>query len=293
MNKDFTFPFYYKEWLVSTQGMPADVRGWYINLLCHQADKGALPNNIEDLADMAGVKISEYQRFVDGYNQWLHQKFNQTTNGGLENAKMKSVLNNRKEYLDNQSKKSKVAVFIRGKRKNHSFSSDIWKTVSSKLMDLDISYLTKKETYKKYEVWFNQWLNQRLNPSIESESDIIYSNNNIEKGGVGEKTTIGVEEVVDLNLVKNEIKNSITWKEGIVRTIKNQFDNKFSLSKLDELLEKFDELIWNDGETEKSLKEYKKHFNRWLTGCFERNESKTNRKEKLKSPTTKKLEEYD
>ncbi|WP_036384018.1 DUF1376 domain-containing protein [Muricauda sp. MAR_2010_75] len=289
MNKDFTFPFYYKEWLVSTQGMPADVRGWYINLLCHQADKQVLPNNIEDLADLAGVKISEYQRFVDGYNQWLHHKFNPTDNGGLENAKMKSVLNSRKEYLDNQAKKSKVAVFIRVKRKEHSFDPDVWKLLSSKLMDIDTSYLSKKEIYKKYESWFNQWLNQRLNPSIENDNDNIYITNK-EKGGVGEKTTIGFEEVVDLDLVKNEIKNSITWKEGIVRTVKNEYNKQFSLTKLDELLERFDELIWNDGETEKSLKGYKKHFNRWLIAEYQKNANGKSVKASEKTKTNKKLQ---
>ncbi|WP_181899554.1 DUF1376 domain-containing protein [Flagellimonas nanhaiensis] len=288
MIKDFKFPFFYKEWLVSTQGMPADVRGWYINLLCHQADKGDLPNDMEELAELAGVKISEYQRFIDGFNQWLNQRFIETDNQRLVNLKMKSVLEERSDYINGQSQRSYLAVFIRGKRKIHEFTDDEWKHVSSELSNIDTAYKTKKETYKKYDEWFNQWLNRTVQPfNIDSDSDSedIY---NI-KGGMGEKITNGPDDIVDLGLVKEEIKNAVSWKEGIVRTAKSKYNKSFSLTELEKLIQEFDELIWNDGETEKSLKDYKKHFNRWLELRLQRNHISD---KKIESKTIKRLEKY-
>tara|TARA_Y100001951_G_C11295119_1_gene275014 strand:- start:1539 stop:2402 length:864 start_codon:yes stop_codon:yes gene_type:complete len=285
MQKDFTFPFYYKEWLVSTQGMPADIRGWYVNLLCHQADKGSLPNEMEDLAELAGVKISEYQRFVDGFNQWLNPKFNQNDNGGLENAKMKAVLAVRQEYLQNQSRKATVAVFVRRKRKEHNFENDVWKTVSAELMKVEVSYLTKKETYKKYEVWWNQWFNQRLNPSIEDENDNnnIYIDNN--KGGVGEKQPMN--EPWHLDVLKKEVKNSMTWKEQVVRSV-SQNHQGFDMASLDTYLDEFDVYLKNTGDEVKTLKDYKKHFFNWL----DKNLTPRNRRKKnnTESSTLKKLQ---
>lgn len=285
MQKDFTFPFYYKEWLVSTQGMPADIRGWYVNLLCHQADKGSLPNEMEDLAELAGVKISEYQRFVDGFNQWLNPKFNQNNNGGLENAKMKAVLDGRQEYLQNQSRKSTVAVFVRRKRKEYNFENDVWKTVSAELMKVEVAYLSKKETYKKYEVWWNQWFNHRLNPSIEDEND----NNNIYidsiKGGVGEKQPM--DEPWHLDVLKKEVENSTTWKEQVVRSV-SQNHQDFTMASVDTYLEEFDVYLKNTGDEVKTLKDYKKHFFHWL----DKNLTPGNRRKKnnTESSTLKKLQ---
>lgn len=187
MAKDFYFKFYFKEWLVSTQGMPADVRGWYFNLLCHQADKHRLPSDLESLAEMAGVKISEFEKFKDCFKRTLKPKFKQNDDGTLYNQKMAEVIADRKENSSVQSKRATIGVFIKKQRKKHNFSEDQWNEFSAELMKTDIDGLSKEKKYSALSVRFNRMVEVVIN-----NSNYNYNNNSIEKGGVGEKTAYEV-----------------------------------------------------------------------------------------------------
>ena len=264
---DYWFPFEYKEWLVSTSDMPADVRGWYINLLCHQADKGDLPTDMEDLATLAGVKISEYERFKQQYNQWLHQKFNQMVNGRLQNKKLGVILERRNSTKEKKTNSAMIAVFIKKKRKEVTLEETQWKQASTGLMALDIDYLNKNEIYQKYSEWFTVWLNQMVNHT-NNNSNSNYNSNDKGKGGVGEKPTD--PELLALEVVRDEVANAYEWQFGLCR------DYQLSAAELNGYLEKFYKEIWNDGEREKTVKDYKKHFHRWLKG-------KLNKKRKSES----------
>ncbi len=69
--KDPAVLFYIDSWLVSTKEMQADARGWYLNLILHQYDKGSLPIDIEELANLADVRFSEYEKFKKTFQQVL------------------------------------------------------------------------------------------------------------------------------------------------------------------------------------------------------------------------------
>src|SRR6185295_171622 len=106
MAKDPAFLFYYKDVLVSCADWDADVLGWYTRLLCHQADKqDGLSPDLESLASMAGVKFSQYERFVSCWKHTLEAKFETNDEGLLINKVQDELLLKRRKYKDNQAKR--------------------------------------------------------------------------------------------------------------------------------------------------------------------------------------------
>ncbi len=77
MTNDPAFLFYYSDWLVSTQFMSRVVKGCYIDILAHQADKWEL--SLEDIKAICGTafKMSwkELQKkFVEDKGMYYNQK---------------------------------------------------------------------------------------------------------------------------------------------------------------------------------------------------------------------------
>lgn len=118
MAKDPAILFYKDAWLVATKGMRADCRGWYINLLLYQFDKGDLPNDIEELASLADVRASEYDLFKQVFEQVLKQKFKVLENGRLSNDFAMEVLKKREMFKEKRSLSGKIGYFIRFARNN-------------------------------------------------------------------------------------------------------------------------------------------------------------------------------
>jgi tRNA splicing endonuclease len=81
---------------------------------------------------------------------------------------------------------------------------------------------------------------------------------------IKEKEIKEKEIFISLNDLEDLIKNEFSWKETMVRNFKELVPN-FNMGLLEEYLEQFFKTLENDGETEKTIKDLKKHFNRWLT----------------------------
>ena len=111
--KDPAALLYIDTWLTSTAGMDADVRGWYLNLVLHQYDKKDLPNDIEELAVLAGVKFSEYKRFEHVFEHVFKQKFKINENGRLENEIAKEIIRKRESFVDKRSGAGKMSYFLK------------------------------------------------------------------------------------------------------------------------------------------------------------------------------------
>lgn len=145
-NRDPAVLFYIDTWLTATAEMDSDVRGWYLNLILHHFDKKDLPNDIEKLALLAGVKFSEFERFKQMFEQVLMQKFTKNDSDRLENSYAKQILQSRKQFKDKRSKSGNIGVVIKvalelGFNKNeinklktelHSFDSDKIDTYKNK-----------------------------------------------------------------------------------------------------------------------------------------------------------------
>jgi hypothetical protein len=113
MSKDPACLFFIDTWLTSTAEMDSDVRGWYLNLILHQYDKKDLPNDIEKLAILAGVKFSEFEKFKQVFEQVFKQKFELNENGRLENPVAKEILRKRELFKNKRSTAGKLSYFLK------------------------------------------------------------------------------------------------------------------------------------------------------------------------------------
>lgn len=113
MAKDPAALIYIDTWLSSTAEMDADCRGWYLNLVLHQFDKGSLPNDIEKLAQLASVRFSEFERFKQVFEQVLKQKFGLCEDGRLRNAKAYTIIQGRQKFTEKRSKSGSVGVIVK------------------------------------------------------------------------------------------------------------------------------------------------------------------------------------
>lgn len=124
--KDPAVLFFIDTWLSATAEMDSDTKGWYLDLILHQYDKKDLPNDIENLAKLAGVKFSEYERFKQVFEQikqLIHDYPPETflkrycTNTGESHWNWKGGITpkNLKIRLSSKYIKWRIKVFIRDK----------------------------------------------------------------------------------------------------------------------------------------------------------------------------------
>lgn len=111
--KDPAVLFYIDKWFLATKEMKSDCRGWYLNLILHQYDKKSLPSDIEELANLADVRISEYEKFKQVFEQVLQHKFKLNSNGRLENDFVNEILIGREMFLDKRSEAGKKSYFYK------------------------------------------------------------------------------------------------------------------------------------------------------------------------------------
>lgn len=183
--KDPAALFYIDNWLTSTAEMDADTRGWYLNLILHQYDKGDLPNDIERLAVLANVRISEYERFKQVFEQVLKQKFQQKSNNRLSNPKAEHILVQRKKFKDKRSNSGKVGYVCKLARElsvseeGIDYLKDYYSTASEE----------ERESLKNKQV-LKQVLKLYINGDGDGDSNISiydFSKQQIEKQEKGEE----------------------------------------------------------------------------------------------------------
>lgn len=110
MSKDPAFLFYYKDFDNDTASWEAESIGWYIRLLCYQAGNGELPSDLEEIAQIARVKFSEFQLFSERWACRLASKFAINDNGKLYNKKLSTIQENRKIDAVKSRKKSILSI---------------------------------------------------------------------------------------------------------------------------------------------------------------------------------------
>lgn len=197
MAQDPAFLFYYKDILVSCTDWDADEVGWYVRLLCHQADKpeGLVAGNIEDLAALAGVKYSKYQQFITSWEKRLKFKFETNEKGLLVNPKQAKTLEDRLQFKENQAEKGLFGYYIKLAKKEFLALNIPWETLEApfrKFLHDNISTNNEKEVNQAI---FKQTLEKiKQNPESwtisiigNGNGDVIGNgngNNNLGKGGM-------------------------------------------------------------------------------------------------------------
>jgi uncharacterized protein YdaU (DUF1376 family) len=107
---------------------------------------------------------------------------------------------------------------------------------------------------------------QKENKSEQNtDIDIDYDNENEnkEKGGLGEKTNFDPDLLLEIPDLKSQLENEATWSETVIRNT-SEFFPGFNKADFWNYLEQFIKQIQNDGEENKTVKDAKKHFSRWL-----------------------------
>lgn len=163
MAKDPAFLLYYKDILVSCAGWDADELGWYLRLLCHQADKpDGLPPDVEELATLANVKFSQYDRFKQAWKGRLKQKFEANEQGLLINSVQQFNLKKRQEYKSTQAKRGLVGYYIKKARREQSMDSEKIRELSEILFSTLQTENSKEQNEQAYSEALSQCLSKPL-----------------------------------------------------------------------------------------------------------------------------------
>jgi len=117
MAKDPAVLFFIDKWLLATAEMKADCKSWYHSLILHQFDKKSLPNDIEELANLASVRASEFDRFKQVFEDVLKDKFKANDQGRLVNDFANEIIKNREQFKDKRSNAGKMSYFAKFMRK--------------------------------------------------------------------------------------------------------------------------------------------------------------------------------
>lgn len=146
MAQDPAFLMYYKDIVTSCASWDADELGWYVRLLCHQADKpNGLENDLESLAILASVKFSQFERFKLCWERRLKAKFEANPSGLIVNRRQEEVINKRKEYSESQSIKGIIGSLIKKVKSVTSLTTEQTAYIASELESEDLLNKSKKE----------------------------------------------------------------------------------------------------------------------------------------------------
>jgi uncharacterized protein YdaU (DUF1376 family) len=213
MSKDPACLFYIGDWLTSTAEMDADCRGWYLNLLLHNYDKGTLPCDLEKLAVLCNVKFSEYKRFEHVFEQVLKQKFEILEDGRLTNQRTQSILRARELFKDKRSNARKMSYLMRffyKKYKKEALDTDLVDFIRA---NLDLNIDTKNEhmieqVFKQmFELYKNE--NEIENKDIDKidfEKFLVFWNDSFKNSIVPKLNSISDERKKALNKLLKKYK---------------------------------------------------------------------------------------
>jgi hypothetical protein len=240
--KDPACLFYIDTWLSATAEMDSDVRGWYLNLILHQYDKKDLPNDLEKLAVLAGVKFSEFERFKQMFEQVLKHKFELNESNRLENNYAKSILTNREQFKDKRQKSGNIGVVIKLAKTLDGFNSHYIERLKNDLFLLEVCDIEKHKDKQVLEQVLKLYINENKNIN----KDIVINNDN-------------VKEMANFNFC-NELLNSQSWLESLA--MNNQ--KKFNLTQVKEKLNKFTTELNLKFDFKQNKTEFSSHFVSWL-----------------------------
>lgn len=202
--KDPAILFFISNWLTSTAEMDSDVRGWYLNLILHQADKNGLPNDLDTLAILAGVKPKEYQNFLAKWEHVLKHKFKQNESGRLENSVAKEILRAREDFKEQRSKSGTVGYCMKIAYGIKEFKNDFLEWLKEHLYSLPIEEINlSKDKHvlehmlkQKHKLYINTIKNINTNKDSNNKEDLeIFEKlfENFRKEYPGNKNGLSIE----------------------------------------------------------------------------------------------------
>lgn len=187
--KDPAALLYIDKWITATTEMKADARAYYMDLILFQFDKGSIPNDIEELANICRVRFSEFKVFEQVFEQVLKQKFVQNDNGRLINEFSQEIIQKRKKFIDKRSNSGKLSYIIRYARKH------------LKATPAQIDFIKKQDNLLEIDTKNEQVLKQVLEQILE-----LY---------------INIDEDVNIDSIKDKEE----YNSGNLEMLKDKFEN--------------------------------------------------------------------
>lgn len=237
--KDPAVLFYISDWLTSTSEMDSDCKGWYLNLILHNYDKGSLPNDIEKLAVLAGVKFSEFKRFEQVFEHVLRQKFKPIDEQRLSNLKAQTILKDRECFKDKRSEAGKKSYLMKFFAKNYNKQYKDKKIYNFVNLNIDTNIDTKNQTeiehmFKHlFELYISE--NESVNKDEEIKEVIIptlkeFGEFALEKKPMVDKLSVKLKyEAWVQNGWKDGNNNKIVnWKSKLLNTLDHLKETKIT-----------------------------------------------------------------
>jgi len=168
--KDPAALIYIDKWIAATQGFPSDAKGWYLDLILFQFDKGSLPNNIDELASICRIRPSEFERFEQVFKQVLEQKFKQNSEQRLENDFAKEIIRKRELFVNKRSNAGKVSYFkkfLQTKTNDYKLINFIIQNTNIGSIDTKNEHLLEQVFKQKSELYIN------VNEDVIIDKDIL------------------------------------------------------------------------------------------------------------------------
>ena len=179
MGKDPAILLYIDKWITATQGMRAEAKGWYLELILYQFDKGSLPNDLDELAAICRIRPSEFDLFKQVFEQVLKHKFKQTDEGTLENDFANEILQKRQRFVEKRSNAGKLSYVLKYYRKNFKMNKGLEQYIKDNIdlnFDIKDEQVLKQVFKQKSELYIN--VNEDIN--IDTNKDINIVSNIIE-----------------------------------------------------------------------------------------------------------------
>ena len=248
--KDPAVLIYFDKWISSTNGMRAEFRAWYFDLIIHQYDKGGIPTDVDELAGICRVRPSEYDSFKQMVEQVLKHKF-ELIDGKYHNRVIGEVLRKREEFKDKRERSGNIGVVIKQAKALSWCTDAMLMRLKDHLFSLDIKEVVKFKD--------NQVLEHLLKLYIDVDEDV---NKDLDKGkgGMGEKPLRDSFEDPNITRHNSYMKQCLidqVWKEAI-------FIQKVTFEKTIETdLKNYCTHLISQAENKASLKDFKSHFVNW------------------------------
>lgn len=223
MSKDPAFLMYSKDWLEGTAEFMPDEKGVFIDLLCHQHQKGSLPGDTERLARLVGLSHPEFMRiwdvvkekFIHYDNRTVDQMVDQMDNR-LINRKLNSVIGKRVKKGRINTVSGTFAALLRvgnytSQQKNHLKS----KFITASFIEYEKHELTERLT---------EWITERLAEWSKSIGN-IYSYKDLFFKVIKDNNIVLPEKFDELIFVwlKYKSEKGQTYKETGLKTLITTF----------------------------------------------------------------------
>jgi uncharacterized protein YdaU (DUF1376 family) len=176
--KDPAFLFYSKDWLEGTAEMLPEEKGVYIDLLCHQHQKGSLPIDTKRLAKIVGLAEQEFLFIWAG----IKVKFIEIDDR-FYNRKLTDVVTERLEKGDKNKIIGTLAAVVRLSKESDERKYEAKKGFNYQtFIGFKNQFLTEAITE-----WFNSRLKSIGNANAnEDANNSSYKESTLKEGGTGE-----------------------------------------------------------------------------------------------------------